>query len=107
LLLVGDGVPGKQIAARVGCAEPTVVTWRGRYGESGLAGLEDLPRPGKPSPLPESLRDRVLELTPGSAVDGHTRQVAREKLLVGGLWRSREPRMCRYTFRPSRGCLFW
>src|ERR671938_1659711 len=62
-LLAADGVPGKQIAARVGCAEPTVVTWRGRYAEHGLAGLEDLPRPGSPSPLPEALRDRVLELT--------------------------------------------
>src|SRR3954465_4177103 len=63
VLLAGDGVPGKQIAARVACAEPTVVTWRGRYAGSGLAGREDLPRPGSPSPLPEALRDRVLELT--------------------------------------------
>src|SRR3954447_12294652 len=63
VLLAAEGVPGKQIAARVGCAEPTVVTWRGRYAESGLAGLADLPRPGSPSPLPEALRDRVLELT--------------------------------------------
>src|SRR3712207_5938163 len=63
VLLSSQGVPGKQIAAMVGCAEPTVVTWRRRYAESGLAGLEDLPRPGKPSPLPEALRDRVLELT--------------------------------------------
>ena len=63
VLLSAEGMPGKQIAATVGCAEPTVVTWRRRYAESGLAGLEDLPRPGQPSPLPESLRDRVLELT--------------------------------------------
>jgi transposase len=63
VLLAADGVPGKQIAAIVGCAEPTVVTWRGRYAERGLAGLEDLPRPGKPAQLPEALRDRVLELT--------------------------------------------
>src|SRR3954465_2138528 len=63
VLLAGEGVPGKRIAARVGCAEPTVVTWRGRYAESGLAGLADLPRSGKPSPLPEALRNRVLELT--------------------------------------------
>jgi transposase len=63
VLLSSQGVPGKQIAAMVGCAEPTVATWRRRYAESGLAGLEDLPRPGKPSPLPEALRDRVLELT--------------------------------------------
>src|ERR671921_2021532 len=63
VLLAAEGVPGKQIAAIVGCAEPTVVTWRGRYAERGLAGLEDLPRPGKPSPLPEALRDRVLQRT--------------------------------------------
>ncbi len=63
MLLAAQGAPGKQIATIVGCAEPTVVTWRGRYAERGLAGLADLPRPGKPSPLPEKLRDRVLELT--------------------------------------------
>src|SRR4051812_4091585 len=63
VLLAADGAPGKQIAATVGCAEPTVVTWRRRYAEAGLAGLEDLPRPGSPSPLSEALRDRVLELT--------------------------------------------
>src|SRR3954447_18803113 len=63
VLLAADEMPGKQIAEMVGCAEGTVVTWRGRYVERGLAGLEDLPRPGKPSALPEALRDRVLELT--------------------------------------------
>src|SRR5947199_10798627 len=63
VLLAADGVPGQQIAEMVGCAEGTVVTWRGRYAERGLPGLADLPRPGKPSPLPEALRDRVLELT--------------------------------------------
>jgi transposase len=50
VLLAAEGMPGKQIAARVDCAEPTVVTWRWRYAESGLAGLEDLPRPGSPGP---------------------------------------------------------
>src|SRR5688500_7969702 len=63
VLLAADGVPGKEIAEMVGCAEGTVVTWRGRYAERGLTGLADLPRPGKPSPLPEALRDRVLQLT--------------------------------------------
>src|SRR3954447_9124524 len=63
VLLAADGVPGQQIAAMVGCAEGTVVTWRGRYAERGLPGLADLPRSGKPSPLPEARRDRVLTLT--------------------------------------------
>src|SRR4051794_38303446 len=63
VLLAADEIPGKQIAEMLGCAEGTVVTWRGRYAERGLAGLADLPRSGKPSPLPEALRDRVLQLT--------------------------------------------
>src|SRR5436853_5289139 len=60
VLLAADGVPGQQIAQMVGCAEGTVVTWRGRYDERGLAGLADLPRSGKPSPLHAALGDRVL-----------------------------------------------
>ena len=63
VLLAADEVPGKEIAAIVGAAEGTVVTWRGRYAQQGLAGLKDRPRPGKPPQLPEALRDRVLELT--------------------------------------------
>src|SRR4051812_10476353 len=63
VLLAADGGPGQQVAQMVGCAEGTVVTWRGRYAERGLGGLADLPRSGKPSPLPEALRDRVLTLT--------------------------------------------
>src|SRR4051794_25860921 len=63
VLLAAEGGPGQQIAEMVGGAEGPVVTWRGRYGQRGLAGLEDLPRPGKPSVLPDRLRDRVLQLT--------------------------------------------
>src|SRR3954462_14399777 len=63
VLLAADGVPGQQIAQIGGSAEGTGGTWRGRYAERGLAGLADLPRPGKPSPLPEALRDRVLQRT--------------------------------------------
>ena len=40
VLLAGDGVPGKPIAARGGCTDPTVVTWRARYAERGLALTE-------------------------------------------------------------------
>src|SRR3954465_1409807 len=36
VLLAADGGPGQQIAAMVGCAEGTVVTWRRRYAARGL-----------------------------------------------------------------------
>lgn len=53
-------VTGRQIAAAVGCAEPTVGTWRSRDAEHGLAGPADLP-PGKPAQLPETLRNRPAQ----------------------------------------------
>ena len=49
VLLAADGLTGPQIAGRAGCTEPTVIKWRRQYAESGLAGLEDAPRPGGPA----------------------------------------------------------
>ena len=63
VLLAADGVPGKQIAARVGCAEPTVVMWRSRFTGRGLAGLIDAPRSGKPATIGQSVRDEILATT--------------------------------------------
>jgi transposase len=48
VLLAADGLTGAQIGGRAGCTEPTVIKWRRQYAESGLAGLEDAPRPGGP-----------------------------------------------------------
>src|SRR5665811_2465644 len=59
VLLAADGVPGKAIAARVGCAEPTVVMWRSRFAERGLAGLADAPRSGKPATIGQAVREAV------------------------------------------------
>src|SRR5665647_2302119 len=63
VLLAADGVPGKAIAARGGCAEPTVVMWRSRFAERGLAGLADAPRSGRPATLAQSVRDEILSST--------------------------------------------
>ena len=52
VLLAADGLTGAQIAERAGCTEPTVIKWRRRYTEAGLAGLEDTPRPGGPKTVP-------------------------------------------------------
>jgi transposase len=57
VLLAADGLSGPQIAERAGCTEPTVVKWRRQYAQSGLAGLEDAPRPGGPKTV---LTDAVV-----------------------------------------------
>jgi transposase len=48
VLAAAEGLTGSEICARVGCSEPTVVKWRGRYARDGLAGLIDAPRSGAP-----------------------------------------------------------
>jgi transposase len=48
VLLAAEGVSNRQIAAQVGVTRQTVVSWRGRYARSGIAGLYDEARPGRP-----------------------------------------------------------
>jgi transposase/transcriptional regulator with XRE-family HTH domain len=48
-----------KVAAQLGVSVPTVMKWRGRFIERGLAGLADEDRPGRP---PSILLDRVAEV---------------------------------------------
>jgi transposase len=48
VLLAADGASNTEIAARVGASRQTVVTWRQRYVDGGLAALADADRPGRP-----------------------------------------------------------
>jgi transposase len=48
VLLAADGVSNTEIASRVGCARQTVFDWRARYEQSGIVGLDDVQRPGRP-----------------------------------------------------------
>jgi transposase len=47
VLLAADGVANTDIADVTGTSRPTVLKWRGRYEQSGMAGLDDDPRPGR------------------------------------------------------------
>jgi transposase/DNA-binding CsgD family transcriptional regulator len=51
VLLAARGVSNTEIAERCATTRQTVLTWRSRYGRSGLAGLGDEPRPGRPRRL--------------------------------------------------------
>ena len=54
VLLAGDGVPNAEIARRVAVSRPTVIGWRERYLEGGIAALEDRPRPGRAKQVDEA-----------------------------------------------------
>jgi LuxR family transcriptional regulator, maltose regulon positive regulatory protein len=49
VLLAADGFSTQEIADRVGVSRPTVNLWRSRYAQSGLSGLTDRDRPGRPT----------------------------------------------------------
>jgi transposase len=53
VLLAGDGVSNTEIAQMVGVSRPTVISWRDRYEQSGIAGLEDQDRSGRPPQVDE------------------------------------------------------
>ncbi len=48
ILLAADGVGNRVIAQTVGASPTTVIEWRARYEERGLAGLVDRERSGRP-----------------------------------------------------------
>jgi transposase-like protein len=48
VLLAGEGTSNTEIAELVGVSRPTVILWRKRFQDQGIAGLYDEPRQGRP-----------------------------------------------------------
>ena len=63
LLLAAQGASNTEIARQVGCSRPTVILWRQRYTQHGLAGLDDQPRPGRPQTVRADRRAEILATT--------------------------------------------
>jgi transposase len=62
VLAAARGRGNARIAADLGVTVDTVRKWRGRFAERGLAGLEDLPRSGRPRRISEADRAAVVAL---------------------------------------------
>ena len=60
VLLAADGVAHAEIARRFSISRQTVINWRARYEESGVGGLFDEDRSGRPRTLD---RDRLISVT--------------------------------------------
>jgi transposase-like protein len=54
VLAVADGAGTSGAARQLGVSRPTVIKWRDRFAEHGIAGLEDEPRPGRPKVVDDS-----------------------------------------------------
>lgn len=54
VLAVADGAGTTGAAAQVGVSRPTVIKWRNRFAEHGIAGLDDEPRSGRPKTIDDA-----------------------------------------------------
>ena len=97
VLLAGDGLQNKQIAAILKVTPRMVNLWRGRFLEQGIEGLlKDAPRPGRvPAIYPEvtsALISKTTQSAPVNATHWSTRTMAKEmnisKDSVARIWRA-------------------
>ncbi len=58
VLYAAQGLPNDEIARRLDTPRQVVSKWRKRFFEQGLAGLEELPRQGRPAVPPRGRRRR-------------------------------------------------
>ena len=63
ILRAAEGAANNAVARELGVSIPTVLLWRRRFKEWGLAGLEDAPHPGRPRTYGREVRERILAET--------------------------------------------
>ncbi len=100
MLCAGEGLANRAIAERLRCSVPTVLLWRRRFAQSGVAGLEqDAPRPGRPPIRDRRQTARVTTAAPGARA-GSALPWSRSRPSVGARLASRP------AATPSRPPLF-
>ncbi len=102
VLAVADGMGTSGAARGVGVSRPTVIKWRDRFVEQGLAGLDDQPRPGRPKTVDDSaIIAATLDPPPDSlAVTHWSSRLLAKRLGVGDATVARAWR--RYRVQPWR-----
>jgi len=104
VLAAAEGGSNVEVARAVGCHDATVAKWRKRFIQSGLVGLSDEYRPGRPRTVTDNKVDDVIVATleqdpPDTAAQWSTRTMAD----VAGLSQSTISRMWRaFGLKPHR-----
>jgi transposase len=81
VLLAAEGIANRRIAQDVGASRPTVLLWRNRFADGGVAALlEDALGRGRPTSIPRAKIKRIVEATtqtrPRGATHWSTRTMA-------------------------------
>jgi len=95
VLACAEGVPSREVAARLGTHEDTVGKWRRRFLARRLDGLADEDRPGRPPSVSldqvEEVIVATLEQTPKGATHWSRKSMAARsglsKSTIGRIWR--------------------
>ena len=110
VLLAAQGLPNQAIGQQLGCSQPTVILWRGRFARDRLEGLRTRPRPGRPRRYEEARVNVIVAATlkkPEGATHWSTRRLAVQmgvsSATVQRIWRAHglQPHR-RKTFKYSR-----
>lgn len=72
ILLAHEGKTNKEIANYMHTREATISKWRSRFMASGLAGLDDLERTGKPKDYDDAMEKRILRLLDEKPPEGYS-----------------------------------
>jgi transposase len=108
-------MPKQEIAKQLGLARQTVLRWEQRFLQSGLEGLKDAPRSGRPATIgPEKIAHivhKTMQETPRDSTHWSTRSLAQETEVsassAGRIWRKHKLQPHRVkTFKLSNDRLF-
>jgi len=79
VLRAAEGVANRRIADELQCSIPTVLLWRQRFEEAGVAGLEqDAPGRGRPRVHDEQVIAKIISVTLDRPPKGETHWSSRE-----------------------------
>jgi transposase len=86
VLLAAQGVANRRIAQEVRTSRPTVLLWRNRFAEGGLAALlEDAPGRGRPTSIAVAKVKRIVRATTQTRPQGATHWSTRTMAKVHGV----------------------
>ena len=103
VLLAAQGVSNLTIASRLGITRVTVATWRKRFAEQRLGGLQDEPRPGAPRTVSDEKVAEVVTATLETLPTGRTHWSSRGMAKASGLAPSTVQRIWKaFCLQPHR-----
>ena len=102
ILRAAEGPSNHALAKELGISRPTVLLWRQRYIQAGVAGLlKDAPRPGRKKRIGpakvEAIVTATLQTTPPDATHWSVRTLAKRQRVSPATVHRRANRSCRAT----------